>query len=888
MMGIRRHVDRLAMRLRSLVFGAHADAALKREIQVHLEEEIDQNVAAGMTAAEARAAALRAFGPVGAIEEACRDTRRVAFIEHIVQDLRYSLRALIRQPLLVAAATLSIGAAIGANATIFNLANELLLSKPTTRRADQLVQIRLGGSSHVSYRQWQDLDASHVLAGLTGFNLESSVNWRGPNGSASLMPIIVAPNFFDVLGVPVAMGRAFTADEARPERNPAVVVVSHGFWQRRLGGDPGVVGSTLQINGQAYTVLGVLPEGLRSITGFGIAPELYLPLSTALMPDLGRLDSAATQLVGRLHEGQGDGAARAALAVVVQRLGVEYGNRNFATVSEFSHIGSIDALGSLRVIAMFFVVLTVAVGLVLAIACANVAGLLLARATVRRREMALRVALGSSRLRLIQQLLAEGFWLALAGTVAGLGVMVGLMSLVSRVSLPVPLPVELRASFDTRLLAFCTATTVATTLLCALVPALQATRHSQLPALKRDETRVGFRRWSLRGLLVVAQVAVAAMLLVTASLFVRNLARAHSTDVGFDTARTMVAQIGLVEGRYTAETGAAWLDDAIERLRGLPGVRSASYAVGAPLTIRSGARSGARLTVAGTGRSFQAMYANNFVGPAYFETMGISLLEGREFRRDDRHGAPAAIVINEEFARRYFPDTDPLGAVLLLPGDLDRAAPAEIVGVVRTSKYRSLGEDPTPAMYEAYAQRATVQRVVHVLVQTTSEGAATPRDVAAALAGLDPSAAVEVLPMRNALAFAFLPSQLGAMLLGALGILGLTLATVGLFATVSFAVSRRTGEIGIRMALGATRSSVMRLVMGDAALLAATGAGIGLSAATLAARPLAVFLVNGLSATDSVALAGTVGLLAMVCVGAAWAPTRRAVRIDPVAALRSE
>ena len=888
MMNLGRHVDRLTLRLRSLIFGSRVDAALKREIEAHLQEEIDEHVSRGMSLAEARAAALRAFGPVSAIEEECRDTRRVAFVEHVIQDLRYSLRGLARQPLLVAAATLSIGAAIGANATVFNLANELLLSKPTALRSEQLVQIRIGGSSHVSYRQWRDLDESGVLAGLTGFNIESNVAWRGPQGSISVMPMIVAPNFFDVLGVPVAMGRAFTADDARPERNPAVAVVSHGFWQRRLAGDPNVVGSTLQINGQVYTVLGVLPERLRSITGFGLAPELYVPISKGLLPDLDQLHSAATQLVGRLRDGQTDGQARAALEAAAQRLGATYGDKRLGSVTEFAHLGSVDALGSLQVMALFFVLLTVAVGLVLAIACANVAGLLLARATVRRREIAVRVALGSSRARLVQQLLTEGFWLALAGTAAGLVVMTGIMTVVSRLTLPVPLPVALRASFDGRLLAFCAITTVATTLLCALVPALQATRESQLPALKREETRSGFRRWSLRGILVVAQVAVAVVLLVTAALFLRNLAQSRSTDVGFDVAHGMVAQIGFVEGRYTAETVTAWLDDAVERVRAVPGVRTASYAVGAPLTIRSGRRSGATIAVAGTETSFHAMYANNFVGPEYFETMGIGLVKGREFRRDDRRGAPAAIVVNEEFVRRYLADRDPLGSALMLPGANDRTYPAEIVGVVRDNKYRTLGEDLSPALYEAYAQRATQQRVVHVFVQTTGEGAAAPREIARVLEELDPSAAVEVLPMRSALAFAFLPSQIGATLLGALGMLGLALATVGLFATVSFAVSRRTAEIGIRMALGATRQSVMRLVVSEAARLAAVGAAIGLSAATLVTRPLSMFLVSGLSATDPVALVATVGLLALVCFAAAWAPARRAVRIDPVAALRSE
>ena len=631
----------------------------------------------------------------------------------------------------------------------------------------------------------------------------------------------------------------------------------------------------------------MLAANLRSILGFGLAPEVYLPLSRGLTPDIDVINAGAIQLVGRLRDGQTLSEGRAALATVGQRLSTTYDDRMFGTVGQFAAAGSFEQIGNLSVVGIFFVVLLVAVGLVLAIACANVAGLLLARATTRSREIAVRVALGASRRRLVQHQLAEALWIALAGTLGGLAVMSFLGGLLSRLSLPLPVPLELSAPIDGRLLGYALALTLMTTALCALAPALQAARRSQTPALRRDEPRT-IRRWSLRNVLVVAQIAVALVLLVTASLFLRNLARAEFLNTGFNTSDTLVARIGFVEGRYTEETRTAWLGGAAERLQTLPGIRAASYAAGAPLTVMSGRSTGARLTVEGTGASFEAGYENNFVGPGFFKTMGIALVRGREFHDTDRRGAPVVVVINEEFARRYFQGSDPIGQRLLLPGPKGQPYPAEIAGVVGNSKHRSLGDPQKAALYESYAQRATQQRVAYVFVRTAPGRPVPPRDIARVLGDLDPSTAVEVETMSDALAFAFLPSRLGAALLGTLGLLGLMLAMVGLFAVVAYSVSRRTAEIGLRMALGATQGRVIRLVLHDATVLTVVGVIVGLLAARFVTKPLAMFLVTGLGPGDPVAFAGASLLLVLVGLAAAWGPARRAVRIDPVAALRAE
>jgi hypothetical protein len=349
-----------------------------------------------------------------------------------------------------------------------------------------------------------------------------------------------------------------------------------------------------------------------------------------------------------------------------------------------------------------------------------------------------------------------------------------------------------------------------------------------------------------------------------------------------------VAQIGIVQGRFTPATGTAWLEEAVQRLRGMPGVTGASYAFGAPLALRSGQTTGARIVINGKAPGVDAVYQNSFVGPHYFTVMGIGLVRGREFRQDDRRGGPVVVAVNEEFVRRHLPGEEAIGAQLRLPGPTEAGYLAEVVAVVRNGKYRSLGESQQAAVYEVYGQRVNQHRFAHVFVRSRPDAAPAPADIARVLQEMDPSAAIDVQPMRDALAFAFMPSRIGAGLLGALGALGLTLAMVGLFAIVAYSVSRRSAEIGIRVALGATRNAVVTLVIRDALVIACIGAAIGLGTASLLTSPLSMFLVGGLRPTDPITFVGTTALTLAVSVLAAWIPARRALRIDPVTALRAE
>ena len=881
-----RTLERLWHRLRALLLRRRVDAALSAEIALHLDEATREYVAAGMSPVDARLAARRDFGPVALTEEHCRDTRRVAFAQGLAQDLRYGLRALLAQPLVVLAATASIGAGAAATAFVVNLASELLFARPSARDVDSLVNIRLDGNSHVSYVDWKALDDTGVLAGLAGYHIEGSVNIRQGDRTDAVVPMLVTANFFDVLGVPVALGRGFTAAEAAAERDARLVVVSDRFWRTRLAGDVRAVGRTLIVNGEPYTILGVLPKGLKAFPGFGLAPEVYLPLSRALLPGLDHPHAGAAQLVGRLEPGVGIEHASAALDTIVKRRRIENPDRP-RRLGEMTPVTSgVPGLGKIW---GFFAVLLVVGGLVLGIACANVAGLLLARNTVRQKELALRAALGASRARVAQQLFVEAIWLAVLGTVAGVLLMVLAMAAIGRVPLPLPLPMELGVPLDWRLFALTLSMVVIATVTSGTLPALSGSRLTLSPALKQTERTCVHRRWTLRGLLVIGQVTLSVCLVVTALLFARNLSLARTSSPGFDIRQTVVAQLGLVESRYTPETRVAFLQQAVERVEALPGVERAAFAFGMPLSVRNGRTSGARLTIAGEPATsgFSASWAENYVSPGYFDAFGIARRQGRDFTAADSAGTAPVVIVNETFVRRYLGGRTPVGLHVMLPGpghDVDH----EIIGVAADSRYRSIGESQMAALYFPYLQRPSDGRVVHLLARVSGDAAASLRPVTAVLADLDRSAAVDVQTVSQSLAFAFLPSRVGAALLGGLGAIGLTLAMAGLFAMVSYSVTRRTREIGVRMALGAPAGAVVRLVVADAAVLVATGLAIGLALAALVTQPLAMFLVEGLSPHDPLAFAGAALLFAAVSILATIPPVRRAIGVGPLVALRTE
>jgi predicted permease len=428
---------------------------------------------------------------------------------------------------------------------------------------------------------------------------------------------------------------------------------------------------------------------------------------------------------------------------------------------------------------------------------------------------------------------------------------------------------------------------VFSTVFCALMPALQATRPALAPALKQEAMFFGYRRWNVRTMVVTGQVAVSVLLLVVTALFLRNLGMAGKISPEFDAAKGVVAQVSFVEGRQgtaSAPAAAALAD----RLRQLPGVESAAIAQGVPLTARYGGETGTDMRLEGHEQPVHVRYFSNAVGPDYFETLGLKVLRGRDFTAADRQGAPRVIVINHEFAQRYFAGEDPVGRHVVNVFERPNAPPAQIVGVVSNSKYSSIGEDRSAAVYSSYLQGGGASRFAHVIVRTSLAPESVTGAIGAVIAAFDASAAYTVEPMTTSIAFSFLPSRIGAALIGALGVLGMVLAMIGLYGTVSYAVSRRTSEIGIRIALGASRVVVMRLVMTEGGLLVSAGTVIGLLMAAAATAPLRAFLVADLSTTDAFSYIATVVVLGLTSLAACWSPARRATRVQPAASLRAE
>jgi predicted permease len=885
-----RFLQILRLRARSLFRRSAVEHDLQRELASHVEQQIDEYVARGMSPEDARRAALREFGGIARYQDDVRDTWHTSLLGDLRRDLRYSWRGLRRRPLLLLISVLSIGLGVAVNTTIFALANTLFLQPPTARDADRLVHIWVRGRSHVSYNQWRALEQTSGLAGLAGYQIEREVNWLRGDAAVALSPMLVTANFFDVLGVPIARGRAFSASEARADLDPRVVVVSDGFWRSALGSDSAVVGRAITLNARPYTIIGVVAPHIRGIFGYGTAPELYLPLSKSLVPDLATPGASVVQLVGRLREDQTLEEGRSSFAAATRRaqaMMASPADTGFAGLELFATARGLSQGGAPGAVAAFLGVLLVIVALILCIACANVAGLLLARNAERRHEIALRLALGASRTRLVRQLLTEGLWLAVLGTAGGIALAGPLMGLLNGVSLPFPMPLELNLRIDAPVVGYAALLIAIACVLSALAPALQATRVSLAPMLKDESRSVIGPRLTLRRVLAIAQVAVSLTLLITATLFVRNLARTQSLDAGFDTAHTAVAQVAFVQDRYSREARDAIVETALERVRAVPGVVSAAATTGVPLTVRGGSTNGIEIRIHGGAEEIHVEYAASGVGPAYVATMGMRLLAGREFRRTDDQHAPRVVIVDEEFVRRYLGGRQPVGLMLDFPGD-SSPVPTQIVGVVSNTKHRSLGEATRAAVYTPLLQRNDGSRVVFIVARASGDPAAVLKPIQRTIAQLDASTAVEVTTMRSALTFAFLPSRVGAIVVGSLGLLGLVLAMIGLFGVISFGAARRVREIAIRMSLGATRSSVIGLVLRDASVVAGIGMALGTIASLAVTRPLAAFLVDGLSVRDPLTYVVTLASLAVVAIAASWIPAWRAARIDPMAVLRRE
>ncbi len=807
------------------------------------------------------------LGNTGFIKEQAFDLWRFNAVENLWRDLAFAVRTLRKSPGFFLTALLSLGLGVGVNTTMFSLAVEFLLSEPSVSDAGSLVYVQHGGNSHMQAAMIEGLRRSGIFADVAGENEETFINFNDGHETRRIFAVQATKNFFTVLGIPVAQGRGWNESDSSE-----VAVLHPHFWRTRLGGNPSIVGKSIRLDGRLYTVLGILPDNYRSLVGYGFSPDIFVPTY---------IEGTFLAAYARIKPGMTPGQLNAALPAAAQRLERDFPSKypsdkeiKATPVSGFARLGKErEAL----TVSLFFVILLVVVGLVLLIACVNVAGLLLARASARRQEIATRLALGASRGRLLQQLLAESLLLSIAGAAFGFVLALGAAKAAAAIPLPMPVPIRLHIEPDWRVVSYAALLAIVSAIASGLVPAWQSLRESLNAGMHRE------RKQRMLRVLVIAQIAVSFVVLTTAALFLRNLARTSSMGPGFDVRHTVRAEVNLPPGEYKESRAInRYVSGALDELRAIPGVQGAAAARIVPFTDST--TFGSELTFTDTGEKRRATFNWNAVTPAYFGVMDIPLLKGREFLDRD-NGGSRVVVVNDEFVRQYCGSRDPIGTPLIWSED---RTPYTIVGVVRSTKNMTIGEDARAQLYEPLAQIRNDRPRIQFVIRSLTPPAAQLTAVRQALRRAEPAAGLEVETMFSAIGFAFLPSQVGGALMGSIGALGLLLAAIGLYGVLAYSVTRRTREIGIRIAIGAGPKDVSGVVLREFARLLLAGIAIGLAIAFLVTRPLSMFFVAGLSTSDPASYAAVGIVLGITGALAALGPVRRALGVDPLQCLRSQ
>lgn len=867
-----------------------AEQEAEEEIQTHLELEAREKIEAGHAPEEARQAARRAFGSVALAKEGSRAVWGFGSLEAWWQDLRYGARLLLKKPGFTLTAVLTLGLGIGANTAIFTVVDATLLRGLPYRESDRLVQVwesrRIGeikqmDASYPDYLDWaQATDTVEGICGYTGW--DGSFTLTGRAAPERIEGARVTASFFSVLGVAPVLGRTFLPDEDRPQAE-RTVILSYGLWQRRFGGDPNIVGQRLVLDGNGYTVLGVLPQS------FQFAPMGKAQLWVPLRPTPNQLNMRFMHwldVIARLKPGVGLAQAQAQMNTIGARIERDYSDSHTGAGLKLVplHEQIVGSLGSLML------VLLGAVGFVLLIACANVANLLLLRAAERRQEIGMRLALGATRGRLVRQLLCESVLLAMVGGALGLAMAAWgvklLLAAIPEAQLD-SMPYLQGLTLDSRVLYFTGALSLVTGVVFGLTPAWQSTKLDLHNALKDGSRNMANNsRHRLHGLLVVTEIALALVLLVGAGLLIKSTRRLLEVKLGFRPERLLTMQLDLPPSRYADDDQLrAFHQQLLSRIAALPGVAGVASVNWLPLQ----GGPGDLLNVEGQPTpppSEVPKTTTHVVSSDYFRTMGIALIKGRAFTDDDNQAAPKVVVINAALARRLFGQQDPIGSRILFVGDDPK--PHQIVGVVDDEKVGELDEEAGAVIYRPYLQDPWTK--LNLVIRAAGEPSSLVNAVRGEVRALDANLALYSIATMEQL-IAERPStflrRYPALLLGLFAALALTLAAVGIYGVISYAANQRTHEIGVRMALGAGRRDVLKLIVGQGLKLTLIGVGCGLLA-SLALSRVMDSLLFGVSATDPQTFLVVSLLLSLVALMACWIPAQRATRVDPINALRSE